>query len=101
MLRAGAAGLGGSPPGLGTRAASAQGCGSSSEGGGPRGSEGRGVVEAPTAAAAPAAFPQVWQRLSGASEKMESTVENYRILVTKETPDEKVQLLLLLLLFRS
>ena len=33
---------------------------------------------------------EVWQRLSGASEKMESTIENYRILVTKETPDEKV-----------
>ena len=32
----------------------------------------------------------MWQRLSGASEKMESTIENYRILVTKETPDEKV-----------
>ena len=28
--------------------------------------------------------------MSGASEKMESTIENYRILVTKETPDEKV-----------
>ena len=35
----------------------------------------------------------MWQRLSGASEKMESTIENYRILVTKETPDEKVILL--------
>ena len=34
---------------------------------------------------------EVWQRLSGASEKMESTIENYRILVTKETPDEKVR----------
>merc|ERR1719228_1844327 len=33
---------------------------------------------------------EVWQRLSGASDKMESTVENYKILVTKETPDEKV-----------
>merc|ERR1719282_2268548 len=33
---------------------------------------------------------EVWQRLSGASEKMENTIENYRILVTKETPDEKV-----------
>ena len=32
----------------------------------------------------------MWQRLSGASEKMENTIENYRILVTKETPDEKV-----------
>ena len=33
---------------------------------------------------------EVWQRLSLASEKMDSTVENYRILVTKESPDEKV-----------
>merc|ERR1719228_3050937 len=33
---------------------------------------------------------EVWQRLSGASEKMDRTVENYRILITKETPDEKV-----------
>ena len=33
---------------------------------------------------------EVWQRLSGASELMENTIENYRILVTKETPDEKV-----------
>jgi len=33
---------------------------------------------------------EVWQRLSGASEMMENTIENYRILVTKETPDEKV-----------
>eukprot|EP00090_Calanus_glacialis_P000348 TRINITY_DN10211_c0_g1_i1.p1 TRINITY_DN10211_c0_g1~~TRINITY_DN10211_c0_g1_i1.p1 ORF type:complete len:1017 (-),score=311.81 TRINITY_DN10211_c0_g1_i1:664-3714(-) len=33
---------------------------------------------------------EVWQRLSGASEQMDRTVENYRILVTKETPDEKV-----------
>ena len=33
---------------------------------------------------------EVWQRLSGASEKMELTIENYRELVTKESPDEKV-----------
>ena len=33
---------------------------------------------------------EVWQRLSGASETMDKTIENYRILVTKETPDEKV-----------
>ena len=33
---------------------------------------------------------EVWQRLSGASEKMDLTVENYRELVTKESPDEKV-----------
>ena len=33
---------------------------------------------------------EVWQRLSGASERMESFIENYRILVTKESPDEKV-----------
>ena len=33
---------------------------------------------------------EVWQRLSMASEKMDLTVENYRELVTKESPDEKV-----------
>ena len=33
---------------------------------------------------------EVWQRLSMASEKMELTIENYRELVTKESPDEKV-----------
>jgi len=33
---------------------------------------------------------EVWQRLSEASEEMERTIENYKILVTKETPDEKV-----------
>ncbi|XP_023338421.1 LOW QUALITY PROTEIN: rab GTPase-activating protein 1-like [Eurytemora carolleeae] len=33
---------------------------------------------------------EVWQRLSGASETMDNTIENYKILVTKETPDEKV-----------
>ena len=33
---------------------------------------------------------EVWQRLSGASEKMDQTIENYRELVTKESPDEKV-----------
>ena len=33
---------------------------------------------------------EVWQRLSLASEKMDLTVDNYRELVTKESPDEKV-----------
>ena len=33
---------------------------------------------------------EVWQRLSMASEKMDLTIENYRELVTKESPDEKV-----------
>ena len=33
---------------------------------------------------------EVWQRLSMASEKMELTIDNYRELVTKESPDEKV-----------
>ena len=33
---------------------------------------------------------EVWQGLSMASEKMELTIENYRELVTKESPDEKV-----------
>merc|ERR1719228_2800923 len=33
---------------------------------------------------------EVWQRLTGASENNDNIVENYRILITKETPDEKV-----------
>merc|ERR1719290_244422 len=33
---------------------------------------------------------EIWQRLSEASEVMENTIENYKILITKETPDEKV-----------
>merc|ERR1712240_416995 len=49
------------------------------------------TVAALVKAGAPEALRgEVWQRLSGASEKMDKTVENYRILVTKETPDEKV-----------
>lgn len=33
---------------------------------------------------------EVWQRLTGASENSQSVEENYKILITKETPDEKV-----------
>jgi len=33
---------------------------------------------------------EVWQRLSGASEVMDVAMENYRILVSKDSPDDKV-----------
>ena len=33
---------------------------------------------------------EVWQRMTGASSQQEEIVETYRILITKESPDEKV-----------
>ena len=33
---------------------------------------------------------QVWQRVTGATLQAEDIVETYRVLVTKESPDEKV-----------
>ena len=33
---------------------------------------------------------EVWQRFTGASSQQEEIVETYRILITKESPDDKV-----------
>ncbi len=33
---------------------------------------------------------EVWQRVTGATMQVEDIVETYRVLVTKESPDEKV-----------
>ncbi len=33
---------------------------------------------------------QVWQRVTGATLQAEDIIETYRVLVTKESPDEKV-----------
>lgn len=33
---------------------------------------------------------EVWQRMTGASVQMDDIIETYRILTTKESPDEKV-----------
>ena len=33
---------------------------------------------------------QVWQRLTGASVQMDEIIDTYRVLVTKESPDDKV-----------
>jgi len=35
---------------------------------------------------------EVWQRVTGATIQMDNIIDTYRILVTKESPDEKVRL---------